>query len=449
MISPILLRGLLAALAITTTAIDAASAQQPAPVSSPPTAVAIDLPTVLDRAGANSLDLALAREAVAQAKASDLQATMKLFPYLTFGGQYSDHGGGVANVNGVVIDADKSLSTLGGTIAAQVDLGNAIGGKLIAEERKLGASARLDAQRGTTIRNAALAYFDLAGLSAETGVLKDAVRTSQDFQSQLGRAADLGLAARSDVIRAEVEVQSNQIALRQAEERAMRASAILSELLRSTPGVILAPTDEAQIPVKLVPENLSLDDLIAKAFQSRPELAQSRSDMKAADLTRNAAVYGPLLPTVTAQYGRGRLHGGPDGLPSLTDNSDDAQILFTWRVGPGGLFDFGRIDEAKSLLRQAQLLDARTRDAIAREVVENQEGLRSAQDQMKLALKNVESASRNLELSQQRRDFGFAAVLETIIAQQQLVVARRAYIQAVTQHNRAQYSLARAIALIN
>ncbi|MBK8840315.1 MAG: TolC family protein [Hyphomonadaceae bacterium] len=68
---------------------------------------------------------------------------------------------------------------------------------------------------------------------------------------------------------------------------------------------------------------------------------------------------------------------------------------------------------------------------------------------MDLARSNVESATRNLELSQQRRDFGFAAVLETIIAQQQLVAARRAYIQAVTQHNRAQYSLARAIGLID
>jgi outer membrane protein TolC len=136
-------------------------------------------------------------------------------------------------------------------------------------------------------------------------------------------------------------------------------------------------------------------------------------------------------------------------VPSLTDDSDDAQLLFTWRVGPGGLFDFGRIDEAESLRRQTQLLDAKARDAIAREVVENREGLRSAQDQMELAQKNVESATRNLELSQQRRDFGFAAVLETITAQQQLVAARRAYIQAVTQHNRAQYSLARAIALID
>jgi len=445
---PILLRGL-GALAITAIVVGGASAQQTRPIPSPSTAVTIDLPTVLDRAGANSIDLALAREAVAQAKASDLQATMKLFPYLTLGGQYYDHGGGVANVNGVVIDADKSLSTLSATITAQIDLGNAIGGKMIAEERQVGAKARLDAQRGTTIRNAALAYFELAGSGAEVGVLRDAVRTSEDYQAQLGRAVDLGLAARSEAIRAEVEVQTNKIALRQAEERAARASAALSELLRSTPGVALAPGDDAQIPVRLVPENLSLDDMIAKAMESRPELAQSRSDMKAADLSHSTAVYGPLLPTVTAQYGQGRLRGGPDGFPSITDNSDDAQVLFTWRVGPGGLFDFGRIDEAESLLRQSKLLDAKVRDAIGREVVESREGLRSAQDQMELARSNVESATRNLELSQQRRDFGFAAVLETIIAQQQLVAARRAYIQAVTQHNRAQYSLARAIGLID
>lgn len=437
----------LGAMAIAAFAIGAASAQQSAPTPSAQTT--IDLPAVLERAGANSLDLALAREAVVHARASDLQATLKLFPYLSLGAQYYDHSGGVANVEGVIIDADKSLSTLSTAISAQIDLGNAIGGKMIAGERKAGAAARLDAQRGTTIRNAALAYFDLAGSSAEVGILRDAVRTSEDYQTQLGRAVDLGLAARSEALRAEVEVQSNQIALRQAEERARKASAALSELLRSTPGAALLPGDDAQIPVRLVPENLSLDDMIAKAMESRPELAQSRSDMKAADLSRSTAVYGPLLPTVTAQYGHGRLRGGPDGLADLEDDSNDAQILFTWRIGPGGLFDKGRIDEAASLSRQARLLDARTRDAISREVVENQEGLRSAQDQMELARRNVESATRNLDLSQQRRDFGFAAVLETITAQQQLVAARRGFIQAVTQHNRAQYSLARAIALID
>src|SRR5690242_1830224 len=167
MISRFLSRSIAAAIAGLITS--AASAQQQVPATA-----TIDLPAVLERAGANSIDLALAREAVTQAKASDLQATLKLFPYLSLGGQYYDHSGAVANVNGVIIDADKSLSTLNAAVTEQVDLGSAIGGKMVADERKVGARARLDAQRGTIIRNAALAYFDLAGSSAEVGILRDA-----------------------------------------------------------------------------------------------------------------------------------------------------------------------------------------------------------------------------------------------------------------------------------
>ena len=46
----------------------------------------------------------------------------------------------------------------------------------------------------------------------------------------------------------------------------------------------------------------------------------------------------------------------------------DYAFAVTWRVGPGGLFDRGRIDASKSQLATRELNNAKLKDGIAAEV---------------------------------------------------------------------------------
>jgi outer membrane protein TolC len=80
--------------------------------------------------------------------------------------------------------------------------------------------------------------------------------------------------------------------------------------------------------------------------------------------------------------------------------------------------------------------------------VQSFEAVRSAFDQLELNKKNVDLAQQSLQLSQGRKEFGVAAVLEVIEAQKDLVQARAAYLRAMTAYAEGQYALAEAIGRI-
>jgi outer membrane protein TolC len=50
-----------------------------------------------------------------------------------------------------------------------------------------------------------------------------------------------------------------------------------------------------------------------------------------------------------------------------------------------------------------------------------------------------------LRLGQERKEFGIVVVLETILAEQDLARARNDYLNIVTEYNKTQYALLRAL----
>ena len=89
--------------------------------------------------------------------------------------------------------------------------------------------------------------------------------------------------------------------------------------------------------------------------------------------------------------------------------------------------------------------DGSDEDVIARQVVEGHTRALSLLDQLALARKSLQTASEALRLTRERKQFGVGAVLEDIQAQQDLTRARADYLSAVTEYNKAQSSLSRAI----
>ena len=86
----------------------------------------IDLATALRLAGAPNLDVQIARERLAEAKANHAIAMSQFFPWLAPGLGYRRHEDRLQDVVGNVFDADKQSYLAGGTLAAQWDLGDAI-----------------------------------------------------------------------------------------------------------------------------------------------------------------------------------------------------------------------------------------------------------------------------------------------------------------------------------
>jgi len=117
----------------------------------------------------------------------------------------------------------------------------------------------------------------------------------------------------------------------------------------------------------------------------------------------------------------------------------------SWKIGPGGLLDWGRIRASGAKLTAAQLSDERLRDQIAREVVDGYTQVHSLFDQLHVARLNLSSAEETLRLTRNRKQLGVGVVLEDIQAQQELLKARSDLVAIVTELNQQQYALLHSV----
>jgi outer membrane protein len=170
---------------------------------------------------------------------------------------------------------------------------------------------------------------------------------------------------------------------------------------------------------------------------------------KSADYDRRGVTYGPLIPSLGAYAGIGGLGGGPDSSLVGLRGYSDYGLTLNWRIGPGGLFDYSRIDNADARLEQARLGLLKLQDQVTGQVVRAYETARSAKDQIGIAEKSVDQAQQSVQLYTQRRQFGVGAVLEVITAQQDLTQARTDLVRARTFYAEGEYALAHAIARID
>jgi outer membrane protein TolC len=178
---------------------------------------------------------------------------------------------------------------------------------------------------------------------------------------------------------------------------------------------------------------------------SRPELKQSQSLAAAARDGKNGATYGPLIPSLGAQAFWGGLGGGRRGIDDEFGGQQDYLVGASWRIGPGGLFDFGRVRSAESRLSIAELNSAKLRDDVTRQVVEAFTRWQSLADQLATARRALAAADEGLRLAQLRKEFTVGVVLETIQAEQDLTRARLEYLKTVAEFAKGQYILNRVI----
>ncbi len=405
----------------------------------------IDLPTTLRLAGAQNLDVQIARERLREAEADRTSALERFFPWVSLGVSYHRRDGVAQAVPaGTISDAHFQSYSPGGTLAAQVDVGDAFYKSLAAKQLVNASDQRLETQRQDTILSAAQGYFDLLKAKALVEVLGDAVNTSQDYQRQLHEAVEAGIAFKGDELRVMTQTKQYQIELRRGAEQQRVAAVALARTLHLDAELQLTPQDSSIVGLTLVPSNAPTRELIDQALRSRPELKESQSFIAAARENQKGAVYGPLIPSVGAQAFGGGLGGGPDGGPSTFAAEGDYLIGLNWRIGPGGLFDAGRVRSTKARLEQAQLSQEKLKDDIAAEVVAGRTRVQSLSDQISLAESNLASATETLRLVRERKQFGVGIVLEVIQAQQDLVRARSDYLTALAEYNKAQYALQKA-----
>ncbi|MDB6057255.1 MAG: Outer rane efflux protein [Verrucomicrobiales bacterium] len=405
----------------------------------------INLEAVLRLTKAQNLDVQIARARLAEAKAVNESARAQFFPWLSPGISYRRHDNLIQDVSGNIIEVHKQSYAPGVTLGAQLDIGDALFKSLVTKQQVEAAAHLTEAQRQASVFVASQNYFDLLFAQAAVRVAEEASRISTNYESQISRAVEAGLAFKGDQLRVRVQSANDQVAVHRARERQRLAAAQLAQTLHMDATVELIADDSELVPVAVTETNAALSALVQQALAARPEIKQSRATLAAATQEKKGAKFGPLIPSLGAQVFGGALGGDSDAGPSRFGEQEDVFAALSWKVGPGGLFDFSREHTAQAHLDTAKLFSAKTADQVAREVVDAAVRVQSLNEQLGSARQAVEAAEEGLHLTQLRKEFAVGIVLESIQAEQDLTRARADYLRTIAELDKAQYALRYAL----
>ena len=404
----------------------------------------IDLATALRLAGAQNTEVEFAREKVREAQARFAEARMKYLPWIEPGLGYRRHEGAAQEVRGGIIDADKQSLALGASVAIELDVAGARYASLAARQRVRAAEAQADADTQEAVFAAAAAYFELARSRATRSATGDAVRLAEDYAGQVVRAVEAGLAFQGDRHRAEVRVEQCRVLQRRAEEQEILARARLARVLRLPAAQVLEAAPGELAPLSMTGPVGDLVDRLEEAGDGRPELRRLEAEHAAAGIEALARRQGPWIPTLAASAYFGGLGGGAGESWDGPDSTADYAVGLRWRLGPGGILDGARVRTAESMQRSAEVRLQSAREDIVQQVIAAHESVRSLADQILHTQRALASAEAMVRDTLARREFGIGAVMEAVVAQEDLIRLRVDYLARLAAHNTAQFQLRRA-----
>lgn len=321
----------------------------------------------------------------------------------------------------------------------------------------------------TTVAAVISLYWDLVAFNEAAHVAQDAVSTSQRLLENNRRQVEVGTLAPIEVTRAEAEIASNEQLLTVAQMRVLQQETIIKNALSrtgiSSPAVAAAhiiPTDQIRVPD--VEPVAPIQDLMALALSARPEIAQSRIQIRNQELTlrgsRNA-----LLPTldVVAGLSNNALAGDPNPLPGQHSNTPFfiggygtvLTQLFA-RNFPNYSVGFSlsvplrnRSAQAQAIndqlsLRQQQLALQRLDNQVRVDVQNALIGLTQARAQFTAASKAVVLQQQTLDAEQKKLALGVSTIYNTILAGRDLVTAQSNLVTANAAYARAKVEMDRS-----
>ena len=260
-------------------------------------------------------------------------------------------------------------------------------------------------------------------------------------EALLQQAQDLkasGIVAGIDVLRAQVQLQTQRQRVIAAENDFEKTKLLLERAIGLPVGQSIVLTD--RIPYAPLPVP-ALDQVLPKAYESRADFLAAQSRLEAAQAAHKAAAAGALPSLrVDADYG------------AIGQTMASAHSTYTVAatvhvpVFEGGRVTARKIETGSELRRrEAELADFRGR--IELEVRSALLDLNSADQQVRAADTNRQLAGEQLTQARDRFAAGVAGNLEVTQAQEAVAAASETYIAALYSHNLAKASLARALGI--
>ncbi|MDZ4405337.1 TolC family protein [Prosthecobacter sp.] len=407
----------------------------------------VDLRTVMKLAGAKNDEIQLARAKHDEAVAESKQAWQRFWPALSLGAGYRGHDGRLQDIGGNVFNANKQQYNVGTGVMIDWSPGDIYYAALASKQRALAAEHLAEKSRIDIVTQSVERYYDLLAAEASMVIIEDDLQLTEDYAKQLEGAVTAGTAFRADLLRVKSQISRAKLAIRQGEEARDLAAARLAEILRLMPDAALRPAKSDLVPVKMM-SGKGVATMISLAQQHRPEVQAAQAIHSSMDAEKDRARIAPMIPSVQAGYTVGGFGGGPGVGSQQWGNfgrQQDFYVGLGWKIGPGGLFDRQRQNIANAREEGASLQTSQVRAAIGREVVEAATRSQSANDQIKINDEAVDAAEEMTKLAKERQASQIGVVLEYLLAREELTRARQSRVKAVTDFNKAQHALKRAV----
>lgn len=455
--------------------------------------VPVDLEAVIRAALAESHDVQLARQSVEAGIGEYEAAVGRAFPVVVPTAVFEHVEGHVRATEGNL--ANVGFDTFQPSIALQwvINPGRVYYDIVVARKR-LSAVQHLekDVIQGI-LHRATTQYYELVLAQSRVAAAHQGMLEAQELLRISRLRLDIGTGVPADELRAQARLAERRQDLVSELQEFYDRSVDLALTLRVHPTVTLVPSLEELSPIRLVSDDLPVDDLLGIAVIFRPDLERVRELVEAAAAERKRSLWDALGPTLTLAYQYGIIKTRannviePTGIPgNLTLNPASPTGAFSSNALANGLIKEGIARGSKGLegrsdqttgfhdqqratagigwrlslasigdlkvaraVTQQTIIEAERRLDIAQaQVVAAVQASRSQHELIDLASQQVESGNETLRLSEANLRAGTATTLDVLQAQDAAIQGRLRYATAVIRFNQSQVDLLASLGLV-
>lgn len=279
-------------------------------------------------------------------------------------------------------------------------------------------------------------YFKMLQADNMQKLSAESVTRLEDHLKNVQAQYDVGVVAKVDVLRSQVELANAKQTLIQAENSYQVAEANMNKIV----GLPMDTTLQLDNLLVYNAYDQNMDDCLAYAAEHRPELMQAKYGVDAAKGALMVARSGHMpqvAASATQQWSDSNWPGDEDG---------------KWGVGVNvslNVFDTGvtlsKIHGAEADLKKAEETYRDTVNAVNLDVRSNYLGLREAEKRISTTKLAVEQADEDYRIAQLRYMSGVGTNTDVLDAQVALTQAKTNYTQALYDYNTSKTALETSI----
>ncbi len=385
-----------------------------------------------------SLKAARAQELAANARVRESFAPM--LPQVSFGLGYSRSTANFVARPGALPSSVSGASTLSldsfdffnGSLSAQMlvwDFFTTWNRHQATQRAAEGQAAQTKSLELTTSLEVRTAYYAAKAQDELVAVTQAALQNTQAHLTQVQAFVTAGARPEIDLAQLRAEVANAKLAVVNAKNAAALARARLGRSMGVRGAVTRALVDGA--PGADSQEDESLEALLPKALEVRPEAAQLEAQVRQQELSL-AAVKGTYWPTVSAQVsGTAQARQLSNVVPNVS-----GQLSLSWPLYQGGLTRAQEAEGEATLVAVKAQVETFTQQ-VRLELEQAQLDVHAAREGLEVAQEAKTAAGERLRLAEGRYQAGAGSIIE-------LSDAQVAHTQAGAQVAQATFTLASA-----